>query len=370
MFRVGRTLTAVRGAALGQTSMSAKWSRISRAFSINSHESFLAGDNAGYVDEMQKLWKKDPSSVHASWDVYFKRLEKGIDPRQAYTEPPFDGLPPYSLRGPVAASKPAQSTTSAGSSAAGGENLWKMYRLIETYRRRGHLAADIDPLKLEDNRLPYDDKFFTVEESPESFGFSRSELHVPIPVPPGEPLFSSKPLWTPAEVGRRLAEVYLGGISFEYSHMGNQEIIDWVKRRLETAPTFQKQTKEEKIYLLERILESQAWTDILEVKYSSSKRYGAEGSDAGVTGMEYLAEVAAEHGVEKLIVGMPHRGRFNLMAATFKKQPEAIFSAFNDKGVEFELHANEWGYSSDVKYHMPANTTRTFGGKSLDMVEI
>lgn len=338
------------------------------SFSTNNNDSFLAGDNAAYADEMLKLWRKDPTSVHASWDVYFRRVEQGVDPRSAYVEPPFDGLPPYSLR-PAVASKPQTATTgSTGVSVAGGENLWKMFRLIDTYRRRGHLAADIDPLKLEENRLPYEDKFFTIEESPESFGFSRNEINTPFPVPTGEPLFASKPLWTPVEVGRKLSEIYLGGISFEYSHIGNNQIMEWVKRRLEESGSFTKRTKEEKLYLLERILESQAWTDILEVKYSSSKRYGAEGSDAGVTGMEYLAEKAAQHGIEKLIVGMPHRGRFNLMAATFKKQPEAIFSAFNDKGVEFELHADEWGYSSDVKYHMPANTTRKFGSKSLDIV--
>lgn len=85
--------------------------------------------------------------------------------------------------------------------------------------------------------------------------------------------------------------------------------------------------------------------------------------------MEHLADCAGELGVESIIVGMPHRGRFNVMMGMFNKAPEQIFAAFNDLGVEKEHKASEFRYSSDVKYHMAAYTTRkTPCGKSLDLV--
>ena len=127
--------------------------------------------------------------------------------------------------------------------------------------------------------------------------------------------------------------------------------------------------KKERDNLIKRVIKSQALTDILEVKYGSSKRYGAEGCDAGVSGMEFLADCAGDLGVKSIIVGMPHRGRFNVMMGMFNKAPEQIFSAFNDLGVEKELKATEFGYSSDVKYHMAAYTSRqTPAGASLDLV--
>ena len=66
-------------------------------FSVRK-DNFLSGENAAYADEMYAIWKKDPKSVHASWQVYFGNVEKGLDPKSAYVEPPFDGLPPLSAR--------------------------------------------------------------------------------------------------------------------------------------------------------------------------------------------------------------------------------------------------------------------------------
>lgn len=85
--------------------------------------------------------------------------------------------------------------------------------------------------------------------------------------------------------------------------------------------------------------------------------------------MEHMADCAGDLGVRSIILGMPHRGRFNIMIGMFSKSPESIFSAFNDLGADKEPRAGEYRYSSDVKYHMEAYTTRkTPSGKSIDMV--
>lgn len=332
-------------------------------------DGFLMGENAAYAEEMYEIWRRDPSKVHASWNVYFQNVEKGLDPRSAYVEPPFDGTPPLSVR--AAQAVPAQAAgSSAGLQAgtAGFEKSFNLYRMVEQYRRRGHLLADLDPLSFPGNRLVHEDRFERLSQNPGAFGFRESELSTKVRLPLADGLFGQAPELSPEEVARRLEEVYCGKIGFEYLHIPEAEVVEWVRARIESRLPGKK-SRAEAENLLHRVLESQALTDILHVKYGSSKRYGAEGCDGGVTGVEHLADIAKDHGVDKIVLGMPHRGRFNIMAGMFGKPLESIFDGFNDHGAEQDpKYLTEWGYSSDVKYHMSAFTKRVYpDGKEIRM---
>jgi len=345
--------------------------QLHRGFAI-SKEGFLGGDNAVYAEQMYQNWKKDPKSVHSSWNAYFTNLEKGVQANSAYVEPPFDGLPPMYLRHKItpetAEGQKAAKSATPTTITSDIQSQWKVYRMIEEYRRRGHRGANLDPLKVEENKLKVDDPFFTLEQNTQKYGFTKDELSKPVSLPWDNGMFSSKASWTPQEVAKKLEEVYTGPIGFEYMHIPDAEAVAWIQSQIESG-SITKQSNQEKEYLLDRIIYSQAFSDILEVKYSSSKRYGAEGCDSGITGMEFIADVAQEKGVEHLYLGMPHRGRFNIMAGMFRKPVETIFTAFNDLGAETEARAYEWGYSSDVKYHMEAHTVRkSQGRKPLNMV--
>ncbi len=349
---------------------------VSRNFAIRK-DSFASGDNAMYAEQMYDLWTKDPNSVHASWNIYFTNLSKGVEPSSAFVEPPFDGLPPLSQRyKPTEQTKTEKNqtqTTDSGKTSSSiqlpvGDLSWKIHRLIAAYRKRGHHAAHLDPLKIEENKLDVTDPFVRLEEAPEEYGFSKEELNTPVKMHLKDQLFAGKEAWTPVEIAQTLSEVYTRYIGFEYMHLENKEAIEWIKQKVENAP-WTKTNKAERENLLNRILRSQALSDILEKKYGSSKRYGAEGCDSGISGMEHMADVAGELGVKMIIVGMPHRGRFNVMMGMFRKAPEVIFAAFNDLGVEKEAKATEYRYTSDVKYHMSASTTRTCAnGAKVDMV--
>lgn len=344
----------------------------SRGFSMRK-DGFMSGENAGYADQMYDLWKQDPKSVHSSWNIYFTNLEKDIDSESAYQEPPFEelGASPYKSH-----SDGKPKTTSAGISGSAratsntkAADQVKLVQMIDHYRRMGHLGSVLDPIREEENKSRIDDPFFKLEQNPQEYGFTADQLDKPIEIELRDGIFASKKFWTPSEVAEKLQEIYTGPIAFEYMHISDRKVIKWIQERIEAAK-FKKPNKDEKMNLLDRIAKSQALSDILEKKYPSSKRYGAEGCDAGISGMEHLAEVACESGIKSIIVGMPHRGRFNVMGGMFQKRYSSIFTAFNDPGIDKEQHAHEWGYSGDVKYHLGANTTRqTPNGNTCDMVD-
>ena len=236
------------------------------------------------------------------------------------------------------------------------------------FRSRAHLVANLDPLANEENKVNVDEPFHRLQDNPELFDFTVDQLDRSVNIQIKDKLFANRTKWTPKEIAEKLESIYTGPIAFEYMHIPDKKIIDWLQDKLE-AGNFGKRTKEEKENLLDRVTESQAFSDTLEKKYPTAKKYGAEGCDSGISGMEYLAVVANENGVKQIVVGMPHRGRFNIMIGMFKKPYSAMFNAFNDNGIEKDLHADEWGYSSDVKYHIQAHTTRIAkNGSKTDMV--
>ena len=336
-----------------------------------TRDNFLSGENAVYAEEMYDLWKKDPSSVHSSWSVYFSNIEKGIDPRSAYVEPPFDGLPPVSHRVSETPASLSRQASTTQVSKEEFETQLKVYRMIDLYRRRGHLLADLDPVNLPGHGLLYEDRFYRLTENPEHFGFTSSQINQKVKLPVSDKIFAGKSELTPLEIAQKLEEIYCNQIGFEYAHIPEQAITEWIQEKIESEKP-EKKTREEREELLDRILKSQGLTEMLHLKYGSSKRYGAEGCEAGISGLEHLADISKDYGVEKLILGMPHRGRFNIMAGMFKRTHESIFDAFNDRGAESEIgFQKEWNYSGDVKYHIPVYTTRSYpDGKKIRMVRI
>lgn len=242
--------------------------------------------------------------------------------------------------------------------------------MIHLYRRRAHEVAKIDSLDIQLNRFKYKDPFKTIEEDPERYGFRREELNKPVNFfSPLKGFHNNKRQWTPAEVSQMLQEIYTGPIGYEYNHIPSVEVHDWIRERIEKVPAF-KYTKQQRGYLLDRILESQAFTDFCEKKYSSAKRFGIDGLDAAISGMEMLVDSAKEHGVTNMIFGMAHRGRLNTLACVFDKPYEAIFTEFKDPGIAKNIKSAEWGFSGDVKYHLGASHKRHYpDGSNISLVD-
>ena len=343
-----------------------KRSNLSKSFgsSFDKHQdNFLSGENAVYAEQMFVNWRQDRKSVHASWDAYFTNLSNGLDSSDAFSQAPL------SLTGIQGRATKPQHRDSTQHSDSGNVLQEKLSTMIWRYRRKIHEIAQIDPLDIEENRIVTGNGFRLLEQAPASFDFEDTDLNKPIDfVSRLKGFHSTKKKWAPSEVSKLLQQIYAGKISYEYMHIQNQEVHDWIRERIEKVPSFS-YTKKEKEYLLDRVLESQAFTDFCDKKYSSSKRFGIDGLDATISGMEMLVDSAKEKGVSQVIIGMAHRGRLNTLACVFDKPYEAIFTEFKDPGISDNIRSADWGFSGDVKYHLGSHNKRLYpDGSKITLV--
>ena len=332
------------------------------AFNFSS-DNFMNGLNAVYAEQMYEKWAEDRSSVHASWDAYFTNITNGMDSTQAFTQPPQ-----------LSTGAGATSRQVVGSAANVNNDVLikeiKLTQMIQQYRKRCHEVADIYPIKKEVLQLRYDSDFKTVEEDPKSYGFSEEDLDTPITYKNVEKGFQTgKSTWTIREASQKLQEIYTGKVGFEFIHVPNQEVVTWFKERVEKYPHFE-YSKEERLELLNRVMESHTFTEFCKKKFPSSKRFGIDGLDSAISGIEKLVDHSKTLGVSNVVMGMAHRGRLNILACVLEKPYREMFSEFLGKGMEREkkIRNVEWGFSGDVKYHLGASQHRRYpDGKKVNV---
>jgi 2-oxoglutarate dehydrogenase E1 component len=121
-------------------------------------------------------------------------------------------------------------------------------------------------------------------------------------------LSESRPTRTLREILTRLRETYCGSIGYEYMHIPDTEKCDWIREKIETIEP-PKYTQKEKLQILDRLAWAEMFETFLANKHTSAKRFGLEGGETLIPGMKQLIDVAADQGVESVVIGMPHRGR-------------------------------------------------------------
>jgi len=221
----------------------------------------------------------------------------------------------------------------------------RVIELIAAYRNRGHLMADVDPLRLDGTRFRshpdldvqthgltlWDlDRVFKVD------GFAGSEY---------------KKL---RDVLGLLRDAYCRHIGVEYAHILEPEQQQWLQQRVETKHI--KPTVAEQKYILSRLNAAEAFETFLQTKYVGQKRFSLEGAESVIPMMDAAIDQCAEYGLDEVVVGMPHRGRLNVLANIVGKPYKQIFSEF-----EGNLNPSQAHGSGDVKYHLGAT------GKYLQM---
>lgn len=145
----------------------------------------------------------------------------------------------------------------------------------------------------------------------------------------------------------KLRATYCGSIGVEYTHMQERERLDWVRDRFET-PNPPVLSKEKKIKTLQRIAWAVQFETFLGKKYKGTRRFGLDGGESLIPGLKALIDEIADRGVNGIVIGMPHRGRLNVLANVVRKPLPAIFHEF-EGGV---ITAEDEYSSGDVKYHL------------------
>ncbi|MCP5419462.1 MAG: 2-oxoglutarate dehydrogenase E1 component [Gammaproteobacteria bacterium] len=291
----------------------------------------LYGGNAAFIEDLYERYLRDPDSVSAHWQNYFQTLQNQT----------VDGIRDVA-HGPIRDSfanmaRQRQMVVGGGdvTTPAALEKQAAVLHLIDTYRTRGHQAADLDPLKLRD-RPPVHDL------DPGYHGLNEADMSLEFNTGP----FASETQRPLREILDLLREIYVGTIGSEYQHIVKTEEKRWIENRLEGQRAKLNLDAEQRRWLLKSLISAEGLEKYLHNRYVGQKRFSLEGGDSLIPLMEDLVQQAGAAGVKEIVIGMAHRGRLNVLVNIIGKSPQELFAEFEGK------HRVPESSSGDVKYHM------------------
>lgn len=337
---------------------------------------FLDGANAIFAEEMLERYQHDPLSVPADWRELFAAMpEGGIGgpniaraswSRAAWSDPANDEIvaaltstpakiktthKDSRVKTPGVVALPKGETADVQQAA---RDSVKAVMMIRAYRMRGHLAADLDPLGMQPPG--------THEElDPAFYGFTGEHLD--------RPVFIDGMLGLETATARKMLEVlrkvYCGKIGFEFMHISDPAQKSWLQNRIEGDAPDQSAnfTLMGKKAILNKLVETEIFEQFIHKRFPGTKRFGIDGGESTIPALEQIIKVGGQKGVTDIILGMPHRGRLNVLAAVMGKPYRAIFNEFQGgSGNPEAAHG-----SGDVKYHLGASSDREFDDRRVHL---
>jgi 2-oxoglutarate dehydrogenase E1 component len=223
--------------------------------------------------------------------------------------------------------------------------------LIRTYRVRGHLAANLDPLGLEDRPLPAD-------LTPDYHGLTDPERIVYL-----GGIFGGIETISVRELVGTLRANYCGNVGLEYMHINDVEERRFLQEKFEGRDKEIHFTPMGKKAILNKLIEATEFEKFLARKYVGTKRFGLEGGEAAIPALESIIKVGGANGVKEIIIGMPHRGRLSVLTNVMRKPFQTLFHEFSGGSA----HEDDVGGSGDVKYHLGTSTDREFDGNRVHL---
>ncbi|HWI26473.1 MAG TPA: 2-oxoglutarate dehydrogenase E1 component [Stellaceae bacterium] len=310
---------------------------------------FLNGANATFIAELYARWLDDPASVDESWRSFFGDLAEEAPAVLKELEGPGWGSERPHVIGNESGNGHAAAVMALSPVAAGVApeqatlDSLRAFSLIRAYRVRGHLLADLDPLGLV--RL---DSHPDLE--PSTYGFTEGDYDRPIFVN-GVLGFETARL---REIIEALKATYCGHVGVEYMHMQELEQRQWIQARIEVPRNQTEFTREGKRAILDRLTVTEMLERFLDRRYTGTKRFGLEGGESLIPALEQVIKRGGQLGMQELVLGMPHRGRLNVLTNVMGKPFAALFSEFQGNPAN---PADVQG-SGDVKYHLGTSTDR------------
>ena len=216
----------------------------------------------------------------------------------------------------------------------------RVMQYIEAYRSRGHLLADINPLGWKQPGLPWPDHR---DLDLATHGLTIWDLDRTFNVGG----FGGKETMTLREVVSRLRAAYTLKVGSEYAHILDRDERGWLQEQIEAG--MPKPTNSEQKYILQKVNAAEAFENFLQTKYVGQKRFSLEGAESLIALLDSIVDTAAGQDLDEVVIGMPHRGRLNVLFNIVGKPLADIFGEFdgNYKG-------GQMGGSGDVKYHLGA----------------
>jgi len=359
-------------------------------------DAVASGPNALYLESIYTQWKSDASRVDPRWDEYFQALEAGMSPA---TQPAHAQRLALEARtaATTAALIPSSSHTSerldlelsTDRASPYLANTFGLSTMLRAFQARGHEVANLDPLghhqwrnfKRKAKGNPGPD--LAPRLAPSQYGFGNADLDKIVSpkhltsVSGGDSGFLSsvslpRARLTLREVITNLQATYCGTMGIEYMHIASRQKRDWIMNRVEN-PTFLEQDRDKIMKIYERLCEADSLERFLGEAFKTAKRFGVDGGEALIPGMGAMVDKALELGAEEFVIGMPHRGRLNVLVNILRKPLPQLFAEFQGTAVDVDTliaQAAQQDYlpAADVKYHL--GTSHTFAhadGRSVTL---
>ena len=285
--------------------------------------SFVTNSHPAYIESLYQDYRKDPGAVDPEWGKFFE----GFD---------------FAVNNVNNVNGKAGATATAGAALpVSSDQLTKelnVYRLIQAYRKKGHLISKTNPIRERKDRQANLDISF--------YGFTDADLKTEFYA--GQVLGLGK---TSLEnIVNRVKQVYAGPVGLEFTYINDAKKVEWLQREMET--TMQKPVSlEQKKRILLKLNQGVMFEKFLYTKYIGQKRFGLEGGENTIPALDAIINTAAGEGVKEAVIGMAHRGRLNVLANILGKTYEQIFNEFEGHAVP-DLTMG----SGDVKYHLGFNS--------------
>ncbi len=345
--------------------------QLNETFALSS---FLHGANASYVEDLYARYQDNPGAVDAEWRRFFAGLKDQRETVLAEHRGPSWKPENVSINGedellaaltgdwgesPEHLAGKLREKAAEGGVALNEEEVMQAVRdsvralmLIRSHRVRGHLAADLDPLRL----TP---PVAHPELQPETYGFAEADYDRPIYLN----MVLGLEIGTLRQIVEILRRTYCGKIGIEFMHISTPEEKAWLQERIEGVGKEVQFTRRGKEAILQKLIDAESFEKYLDKKYTGTKRFGLDGAEAMVPALEQIIKRGGQLGLREIVIGMPHRGRLNVLANVMGKPYRAIFHEFKGGSA----HPEEVEGSGDVKYHLGTSSDRTFDGNEVHL---
>ena len=268
--------------------------------------SYLHAADPGLVEELYKKFLEDPESIDSSWRQFFDGFEFA---RKHYP-----------------AGRKQEGTVYPSE--------FKVINLINGYRQRGHLFTKTNPVRTRRKYTPTLDI--------ENFGLTGEDLSRSFEA--GHEIGIGKA--TLGQIIDHLQQTYCQSVGAEFFYIRNPEVRLWLQDRMEKSKNTYPFTSEDRKYIYRDLARAVLFEKFIHKKFPGQKRFSLEGAESLIPALDALMEKSTQLGAEEIVIGMPHRGRLNVLANFLKKPYERIFSEF--RGMKYDDET----LMGDVKYHL------------------
>ena len=265
--------------------------------------SFVGNSEIEAIDELYQRYRSNPESVDESWRSFFKGFELA---RTTYGDQPSGEF----------------------------DKEFKVLNLIDSYRKRGHLFTQTNPVRKRRTYSPTLDI--------DNFGLSNEDLDIVFEA--GKTIgIGSASL---RQIVSHLEQTYCASVGVEYTYIRKPDVVEWLRYKMESTQNLTKYTPEERKHVYWHLVHAVGFEQFIHKKFVGQKRFSLEGAEALVPALDAVIEHGAELGIQEFVIGMPHRGRLNILNNILRKPPEKLFAEFMGERYDENIALG------DVKYHL------------------